>query len=216
MPQRLPVGSVVGAEGHESARKLQMVGVLQLVEVAGDVNAPYGGHDLVGKQLVSTNAAAHGAGASGADMLLKLARTTPYYRRNRPHICSFWVSVGVARNVRTDMQKPTDPDDLLSEKNLRDPYYGQDDHVAAKLLSKNCYLRDHFYQFGELRPVSVHHNQHCAFLHFTPRESAERAAERIYDRLIQWGHRLTVNWGKSPGALAAAAAAGITLSGTGE
>lgn len=24
-------------------------------------------------------------------MLLKLARTTPYYKRNRPHICSFWV-----------------------------------------------------------------------------------------------------------------------------
>ena len=24
-------------------------------------------------------------------MLLKLARTAPYYKRNRPHICSFWV-----------------------------------------------------------------------------------------------------------------------------
>ena len=22
---------------------------------------------------------------------MKLARTTPYYKRNRPHICSFWV-----------------------------------------------------------------------------------------------------------------------------
>ena len=34
-----------------------------------------------------------GAGKSQApsDMLLKLARTTPYYKRNRPHICSFWV-----------------------------------------------------------------------------------------------------------------------------
>ena len=26
-----------------------------------------------------------------SDLLLKLARTTPYYKRNRPHICSFWV-----------------------------------------------------------------------------------------------------------------------------
>ena len=25
------------------------------------------------------------------DLLLKLARTAPYYKRNRPHICSFWV-----------------------------------------------------------------------------------------------------------------------------
>ena len=34
-----------------------------------------------------------GGGKMGApsDMLMKLARTTPYYKRNRPHICSFWV-----------------------------------------------------------------------------------------------------------------------------
>lgn len=32
-----------------------------------------------------------GKAPSSSDMLLKLARTTPYYKRNRPHICSFWV-----------------------------------------------------------------------------------------------------------------------------
>lgn len=32
-----------------------------------------------------------GKATSSSDMLLKLARTTPYYKRNRPHICSFWV-----------------------------------------------------------------------------------------------------------------------------
>ncbi|KAG9346722.1 hypothetical protein JZ751_007036 [Albula glossodonta] len=32
-----------------------------------------------------------GKAQSSSDMLLKLARTTPYYKRNRPHICSFWV-----------------------------------------------------------------------------------------------------------------------------
>ena len=25
------------------------------------------------------------------DAVLKLARTDPYYKRNRPHLCSFWV-----------------------------------------------------------------------------------------------------------------------------
>jgi pre-mRNA-splicing factor RBM22/SLT11 len=25
------------------------------------------------------------------EILTKLARKTPYYRRNKPHICSFWV-----------------------------------------------------------------------------------------------------------------------------
>jgi len=32
-----------------------------------------------------------GKAMAPSDMLLKLARTTPYYKRNRPHICSFWV-----------------------------------------------------------------------------------------------------------------------------
>lgn len=29
--------------------------------------------------------------AAGKEMLKELARTNPYYKRNRPHICSFFV-----------------------------------------------------------------------------------------------------------------------------
>ena len=32
-----------------------------------------------------------GKALAPSDVLMKLARTTPYYKRNRPHICSFWV-----------------------------------------------------------------------------------------------------------------------------
>lgn len=32
-----------------------------------------------------------GKAKAPSDVLVKLARTTPYYKRNRPHICSFWV-----------------------------------------------------------------------------------------------------------------------------
>ena len=32
-----------------------------------------------------------GKAAKSNDLLLRLARTAPYYKRNRPHICSFWV-----------------------------------------------------------------------------------------------------------------------------
>ena len=41
-----------------------------------------------------------GGGKMGApsDMLMKLARTTPYYKRNRPHICSFWVKGKLAES----------------------------------------------------------------------------------------------------------------------
>jgi len=52
-------------------------------------------YDLFVVQM-SINEGVNPAGALGkatapSDMLLKLARTTPYYKRNRPHICSFWV-----------------------------------------------------------------------------------------------------------------------------
>jgi len=32
-----------------------------------------------------------GKAQAPSDLLLRLARTAPYYKRNRPHICSFWV-----------------------------------------------------------------------------------------------------------------------------
>ncbi|VEL15844.1 unnamed protein product [Protopolystoma xenopodis] len=209
--------------------------VEQQLELAGDVTAPYGGHELVGKMLSGTVASTSFTGSGGADMLLKLARTTPYYRRNRPHICSFWVKGECRRGEECPYrhEKPTDPDDPLSDQNLKDRYYGQNDPVASKLLSKyhsmpkltppddrtitTLYignipdivsekeLRDHFYQFGEIRSIHMHAKQHCAFVQFTLRDAAERAAEKTYDRLILGGHRLSVNWGKSPTALAAAA-----------
>ena len=46
-------------------------------------------------QIANTDGtvAVGGAGKAHApsNMLLKLARTQPYYKRNRPHICSFFV-----------------------------------------------------------------------------------------------------------------------------
>ena len=58
-----------------------------------------GGHpvsDAVCSQIANSDGlspvgALMGKSQTVSDMLLKLARTTPYYKRNRPHICSFWV-----------------------------------------------------------------------------------------------------------------------------
>lgn len=225
LSQQLPQNEVNREYFHQQ--------IEQQLEIEGDPTAPYGGHQAVGKAIANTAASSSAAGTGGADLLLKLARTAPYYRRNRPHICSFWVKGECRRGEECPYrhEKPTDPDDPLSEQNLRDRYYGRDDPVASKLLSKydsmpkltppedrtittlyiggvpdgltDSDLRNHFYQFGELRSVNVHPKQHCAFIQFATRNAAERAAERSYDRLILSGHRLTVNWGKSPAALAA-------------
>ncbi|KAL3317305.1 RNA binding motif protein 22 [Cichlidogyrus casuarinus] len=198
----------------------------QQLEDSGDPSAPYGGHSAIGGELASTASASSASGGGGTDLLMKLARTAPYYKRNRPHICSFWVKGECKRGEECPYrhEKPTDPDDPLAEQNLKDRYYGNADPVAAKLMSKydtlpkltppedktvttlyignvpdtltELDLRNHFYQFGELRSVTVAHKSHCAFLQFVNRADAERAAERTYDRLILKGTRLTVNWGK--------------------
>ena len=63
-----------------------------------------------------------GKSQAASDLLLKLARTTPYYKRNRPHICSFWVKGECKRGeecpYRHDM--PNDPNDPLANQNIKD------------------------------------------------------------------------------------------------
>lgn len=67
-----------------------------------------------------------GKATPASDVLSKLARTTPYYKRNLPHICSFWVKGECKRGEECPYrhEKPSEPDDPLSEQNIRDRYYG--------------------------------------------------------------------------------------------
>ncbi|CAF3080542.1 unnamed protein product [Rotaria socialis] len=160
-----------------------------------------------------------------SDVLMKLARSAPYYKRNQPHICSFYVKGECKRGEECPYrhEKPTDPDDPLSNQNIRDRFYGVNDPVAEKLLSRykelpqletpedktvttlyignvvdmdEQQLRDHFYQYGEIRSVTVVPKQSCAFVQFTQRDAAERAAKECFNKLVIDGKRLTVKWGK--------------------
>ncbi|ERL91926.1 pre-mRNA-splicing factor RBM22 [Dendroctonus ponderosae] len=162
------------------------------------------------------------------DLLIRLARTAPYYKRNRPHVCSFWVKGECRRGEECPYrhEKPTDPDDPLADQNIKDRYYGVNDPVADKLLKRaaamptleppddktitTLYLgnlgvltegdiRDHFYQYGEIRSVSLVPKQQCAFVQFTTRSAAETAAEKTFNKLILGGRRLTIKWGRSQG-----------------
>ncbi|XP_059202927.1 pre-mRNA-splicing factor RBM22 isoform X2 [Centropristis striata] len=171
-----------------------------------------------------------GKAPSSSDMLLKLARTTPYYKRNRPHICSFWVKGECKRGEECPYrhEKPTDPDDPLADQNIKDRYYGINDPVADKLLKRastmprldppddksitTLYigglgdtvtdgdLKSHFYQFGEIRTITIVQRQQCAFIQFATRQAAEMAAEKSFNKLIINGRRLTVKWGRSQAA----------------
>jgi len=168
-----------------------------------------------------------GKSPATSDMLLKLARTTPYYKRNRPHICSFWVKGECKRGEECPYrhEKPTDPDDPLADQNIKDRYYGMEDPVAEKLMRRynnmpkleppedksitTLYvgnlgdsvtendLRDNFYQFGEIRSITMVSRQQCAFIQFTSRSSAEHASEKLFNKLIVKGRRLNIKWGRA-------------------
>ncbi|KAK2164240.1 hypothetical protein LSH36_67g03016 [Paralvinella palmiformis] len=175
----------------------------------------------------TTPVGAVGKAIAPSDMLLKLARTTPYYKRNRPHICSFWVKGECKRGEECPYRhdKPTDPDDPLADQNIKDRFYGINDPVADKLMRRynsmpkleppedrtittlyignlgdvieETDLRNHFYQFGEIRSITMVSRQQCAFIQFTLRSSAELAAEKSFNKLIIKGRRLNIKWGKS-------------------
>lgn len=105
---------------------------------------------------------ASGSGSAGKEMLKQLARTDPYYKRNRPHVCSFFAkgeckrgtecpyrSVGSSEHRTTPVFIPLrtcltilflsrheiPEKNTLSNQNIKDRYYGRNDPVARKILS---------------------------------------------------------------------------------
>lgn len=168
-----------------------------------------------------------GKSLAADDMLSKLARTAPYYKRNRPHICSFWVRGECKRGEECPYRhdKPSEPDDPLSEQNIKDRYYGVNDPVADKILKRAACLptltppedktittlyvgnigehitetdiKDNFYQFGEIRQITLVPRQQCAFVQYTKRSAAELAAEKTFNKLVLGGRRLTIKWAHS-------------------
>ncbi|KAL8428084.1 hypothetical protein Efla_000183 [Eimeria flavescens] len=67
--------------------------------------------------------------------LRRLARTTPYYRRNLPRICSFWRKGECARGEECPyLHQELYTDATLAAQNIRDRYVGQDDPVAQKIF----------------------------------------------------------------------------------
>jgi len=81
--------------------------------------------------------------AAGNEVLRRLARTAPYYKRNRARICSFWL-----RNACTRTDCPFRPcngdsdmpelkgEAALRSQNIHDRYHGTNDPVAEKMLRK--------------------------------------------------------------------------------
>ncbi|KAA8549359.1 hypothetical protein F0562_001043 [Nyssa sinensis] len=158
------------------------------------------------------------------DTILKLQRTTPYYKRNRAHVCSFYVRGECTRGAECPYRHEMPATGELSQQNIKDRYYGVNDPVALKLLNKagempsldppddesikTLYvggldariteqdLRDHFYAHGEIESVRMVLQRACAFVTYTTREGAEKAAEELSNKLVIKGLRLKLMWGR--------------------
>ncbi|OVA17686.1 RNA recognition motif domain [Macleaya cordata] len=159
------------------------------------------------------------------DTILKLQRTTPYYKRNRAHVCSFYVRGECTRGAECPYRHEMPITGELSQQNIKDRYYGVNDPAALKLLNKagempslappedesikTLYvggldarvteqdLRDNFYAHGEIESVRMVLQRACAFVTYTTREGAEKAAEELSNKLVIKGLRLKLLWGKS-------------------
>lgn len=74
--------------------------------------------------------------ANAHPMLLKLARTQPYYKRNQSRVCTFWKRGECARGDECPYRHEVDAghDPNLADQNIKDRYMGRNDPVAHKIL----------------------------------------------------------------------------------
>ncbi|KZV72886.1 hypothetical protein PENSPDRAFT_575345 [Peniophora sp. CONT] len=80
------------------------------------------------------------AASAGKEMLKQLARTDPYYKRNKPHLCSFFAKGECKRGDECPYrhETPRDKDDPLAKQNIKDRYHGKEDPVARKIMSAHA------------------------------------------------------------------------------
>jgi pre-mRNA-splicing factor RBM22/SLT11 len=71
-------------------------------------------------------------------MLKQLARTDPYYKRNRPHICSFFVKGECKRGAECPFRHEMPVNNELSHQNIQDRFHGRNDPVAKKIMSAHA------------------------------------------------------------------------------
>lgn len=181
------------------------------------------------------------ANSAGKEMLKQLARTDPYYKRNRPQICSFFVKGNCTRGDECPYRHEMPTEGPLAKQSIQDRFHGTNDPVAHKILARHAESQGlkppedtsitslflsslpssasessirtlavntlPFLEPDAIRSVVHVAKTRCAFVNFTSRTAAERAAEAWANGLDLDGERVGVRWGKAKKAPAATAAA---------
>ncbi|KAJ3183587.1 Pre-mRNA-splicing factor slt11 [Gaertneriomyces sp. JEL0708] len=165
------------------------------------------------------------ADSAARERLRAISRPEPYYKRNRQHICSFYVKGLCNRGAECPFRHELPVENELSNQNINDRYHGKEDPVAKKMLGKmsehgaglkapadksitTLYitgiddtvseqdLRNSFSVFGQLKKVVAVHKSHCAFVTFAQRSSAEQAVTAFPTMTIR-DAELRIQWGRT-------------------
>merc|ERR1719498_393250 len=157
-------------------------------------------------------------------MLQRLARMTPYYKRNEARICTFFVKGACNRGGDCPFKHELPKGGELANQKLRDRFHGENDPLAAKYFRKaeeeltllppedksitTLYLgglepsvtekdvRDKFYVHGEIRSIRMVKKQCCAFVTYVKREECEVAASKLHRLLEIKGKKAHLMWGR--------------------
>lgn len=104
-----------------------------------DINREYYAQNMEGKLDGNKSGLDSGRAVSaGKEMLKQLARTDPYYKRNRPHLCSFYAKGDCTRGNECPYRHEMPVDNDLAHQNMQDRYHGKNDPVAHKILSTHA------------------------------------------------------------------------------
>ncbi|PPQ63075.1 hypothetical protein CVT24_005930 [Panaeolus cyanescens] len=104
-----------------------------------DINREYYAQNMESKLEGNKSALDTGRAASaGKEMLKQLARTDPYYKRNRPHVCSFFAKGECNRGTDCPYRHEIPENNELSHQNLQDRYHGRNDPVARTIMSSHA------------------------------------------------------------------------------
>ncbi|KAF7363542.1 Pre-mRNA-splicing factor SLT11 [Mycena sanguinolenta] len=185
---------------------------LQNEAPTSDINREYYAQNMEGKLEGNKSGLDSGrASSAGKEMLKQLARTDPYYKRNRPHICSFFVKGECTRGAEigttagmTLLQKKIMSTHAESQ-GLKPP---DDETITSIFLSSlpatstELSVRTAVLQSlpsvepAQLKSVVHVEKSRCAFVNFKLRATAETAAHAWANGLEVDGARITVKWGR--------------------
>ncbi|SCZ95837.1 BZ3500_MvSof-1268-A1-R1_Chr8-1g09830 [Microbotryum saponariae] len=166
------------------------------------------------------------ADSAGKELLKRLARKDPEYKRNRPHICSFYAKGACNRGDECPYRHELPVENELSHQNIKDRYHGTNDPVARKIMARNAVdaglappadesitslfltqlpptaTEEHIraYYAGEgaaLKSVVLVPASKVAFVNFKDRKGAEAAAAKSSMKVVIDGKEVKVSWGRA-------------------